>query len=148
MTALERRGKRLFLFLATLIILPQLVDVAYALSGDLAEVNWLRSVAMPLGFVMAVMFLWHGDVWLQWVPGVCCTVYGAVLWLVSFSVMVKRAGVNPPKADEALEQFTPYTFDIIFSLGLGMLGLLYLMAGLLFLFSPSMRAFFEYQRDR
>jgi hypothetical protein len=145
--SLEQRGMRLFLFLATLIILPKLVEVAEALCDDLAEVNWLTSVAIPLVFVMAVVFMWQGQVWLQWVLGVCCAVYGAVLWLVSLIVLVKL-GVHPPEETEASEQFTRYTIDIMLSIGHGMSGLLHMMAGFVFLFSPSMRAFFQYQRQR
>jgi hypothetical protein len=48
MTPQERRGKRLFLLLAILIILDKLVGVGLAISGGWAEVRWLKSVVTPL----------------------------------------------------------------------------------------------------
>jgi hypothetical protein len=142
MTPQERRGKRLFLVLATLIVLEKLAGVGLTLSGGLAEVRWLKSVAQPLGFAIAVAFLWQGDVWLRWLVGVACVLSGGLLAFVSGRVLVKLAGVTPPEATGYFMQVAGYPIGLV-----GAFGLLYVLAGLLFLFSPGMRAFFRYQRE-
>ena len=143
MTPQERRGKRLFLILATLIILEKLAGVGLALSGGLTEVKWFKSVVQPIGFALAVAFLWQGDVWLRWLVGAACVFSGGLLAFVSGRVLVKLAGVTPPEATGFFLQVAGYPIGLV-----GIFGLLYVVAGLLFLFSPSMRAFFRYQRER
>lgn len=142
MTPQERRGKWLFLALATLIVLEKLVGVGLTLFGGLAEVRWLKSVAQPVAFAFAVAYLWQGDVWLRWLVGVACVFSGGLLAFVSGRVLVKLAGVTPPEATGFFMQAAGYPIGLI-----GVVGLLYVAAGLLFLFSPSLRAFFRHQRE-
>jgi hypothetical protein len=142
MGPLERRGKRLFLILATFIILDRLVGVGLALHGGWAGLDWLRSVVRPIGVAMAVGFLWQGDVWLRWAVGAACVVVGAPQVFVSGHLLYKLAKVTPPKATGFLTQVVGSALGVI-----GLIGLFYLAAGLLFLFSPSMWAFFRYQRE-
>jgi hypothetical protein len=143
MTPHERLGKRLFLVLATLIILERLAGVVLALSGGLAEVKWLRSVVQPVGLVIAVAFLWQGDIWLRWLVGVACILSGGVQAFISGRVLFKLVAVTPPEATGFLLQVAGYPLGLF-----GVFGLLYVLAGALFLLSPSMRAFFRYQRER
>lgn len=142
MTPQERRGRRLFLILASLIILEKLAGVGLALSGGLAEVKWYKSVAQPVGLAVAVAGLWLGDVWLRWLVGVACIVTGGYSALVSGWLLVKLADGIPPEA----ARFFIWAAGLPIGL-IGLVGLLYVLAGLLFLFSPSLRAFFRYQRE-
>jgi hypothetical protein len=142
MTRQERRGKRLFLVLATIIILDELIKVGFALSGGLADVKWLESVARPLAFVVAVALLWNGENWLRWLVGVACVVYGGGLALVSSHLLIKFGGITPPNATGNFMHVIGYPLVIV-----GFLAVFYLGAGLAFLLSPSLRAFFRYQRE-
>jgi hypothetical protein len=143
MTPEERRGRRLFLLLAGFIVLEKLTGVALALSGGLAEVNWIRSVAQPLALALAVVFLWNGDEWLRRLVGVACVLTGGMSAYVSVRVLIKLARVTPPKATAFLMDLAGYPLGMM-----ALFGVLYLTAGLLFLFSPSMGAFFRYRRER
>jgi hypothetical protein len=142
MTPQELRGKRLFLILATLIILEKLASVGIALYGGLAEVKWLKSVALPLGIAMTVVFLWQGDIWLRWLVGILFVFKGSGQVYISGWLLAKLAGVTPPEATGFFMQAAGYPIGLV-----GVFGLLYVLAGLLFLVSPSMRAFFRYQRE-
>jgi len=141
MTPQEQRGKRLFLVLATLIVLEKLAGIVLALSGGLAEVNWLKSVAQPIAFAGAVVYLWQGEVWLRWLVGIAYVFSGSVLVYVSARLFRIFAEEMPPKSS-SLMQVVGYPIRFV-----GLFGLLNVIAGLLFLFSPSMRAFFRYQRE-
>lgn len=142
MTPRERRGKRLFLILATLLILEKLYVVGLMLSGGLADVQWFRSVAQRVGFAAAIAFLWTGDVWLRWLVGVGCVLIGGLLAFVSGRILFQLAGETPPEATRVFMLVAGYPVGLV-----GLLGLLHVLAGLLFLFSPSMRAFFRHQRE-
>lgn len=142
MTPQERRGRRLFLILATLIILEKLASVGFAFAGGWAEVRWLKSVVQPIGFAVAVAFLWQGDVWLRWLVGVACVLSGGLLAFVSGRVLVKLSEATPPETTGFFMQVAGYPIGVIAGVGL-----LYVLAGLLFLFAPSLRAFFRYQRE-
>jgi hypothetical protein len=142
MTPQERRGKRLFLVLAAVIVLDEVAGAGLTVSGGVAELNWFRSVAQPLGFAIAVACLWYGDNWLRWLVGAACVLSGASLIFLCTWMLIQFAGVTPPKATGLLMQLAGYPPAIV-----GLIGLFYLAAGLLFLFSPAMRAFFRYQRE-
>jgi hypothetical protein len=141
-TSQERRGQRLFLVLASLIILDKLAAVGFALAGGMANVHWLKSVVAPIGFALAVAFLWQGENWLRWLVGVACILSGGALAFVSGRLLIRFAGVTPPDATGFFMQIAGYPLGIV-----GLIGLFYLIAGLLFLFSPSLQAFFRYQRE-
>jgi len=141
MTRKERRGKRLFVILATLIILHKLASIGFALAHGFAEVEWWKSVAQPAGFALAVALLWYGDVWLRWIIGFLCLLSGALPLYVSGNVLVKLAKMTPPEASGVFAQLVAYPVALV-----GVVSLMYVVAGLLFLFSPSLRAFFRYQR--
>lgn len=132
----------MFLVLATLLILEKLAGVAFTLSGGLGEVRWFKSVAQPVGCALAVACLWQGDVWLRWLVGIACVFCGGLQTFVSGLLLVKLAGVTPPDATWFFMQAIGYPIGLI-----GVIGLLYVIVGLLFLLSPSMRAFFRYQRE-
>jgi hypothetical protein len=151
MTPQERRGKRLFLILATLTILDKLAGVGVAFIPFLAEGKWSRSdaqaagfaLAFAAGFALAVVYLWQGHIWLRWLVGGACLLAGGLATFVSGLVLMSFAGRTPPDATGLLIQVARNLAGI-----LGLFGLLYVVAGLLFLFSPSMRAFYRYQRER
>ena len=142
MTPQERRGKRLFLVLATLLVLEKVAGITLALSGGLAEVRWVESVVQPVGFALAVAFLWQGDVWLRWLVGLMCIFSGGLLAFVCGQLLVKLAGVTPPEGAGFFMQIAGFPVGLV-----GVFGLLHVVAGLLFLASPSIRAFFRYQRE-
>jgi hypothetical protein len=138
-----RRGKRLFLILAGFIILDKLAGVGLVLAGGLPDVKWLRSAALPVGFALAVACLWQGDIWLRWLVGVACIVSGGFLAFISGQVLLRLAAVTAPEAAGFFMRVAGYPIGLV-----GLFGLIYVLVGLLFLFSPSMRAFFKYQRQR
>lgn len=141
MTPLQKRGKRLFLILASLLILEKLAGIGFAVSSGLNELNWLKSVIGPLGFAVAVAFLWQGDVWLRWLVGLVCLLTGAPLMLVSGRAVMELANATPPEATGISMRLAGLPFGL-----LPLYGGFFVVAGLLFLFSPSLRAFLRYQQ--
>lgn len=141
MTALERRGKGIFLILAGLLIGERLLEVGLALSGGLGEVKWFKSVVRPLLFAVGVACLWEGENWLRWLMGTVCIFVGGVKLFVSGRLLFLVTEVTPPEATGFFLTAVGYPVGI-----LGLIGLLELVAGLCFLVMPSVRAFFRYQR--
>ena len=142
MTLQERRGKRLFLVLATLIILEKLAGVVLALIVADGAIDWRKSILQPLGTALAVGFLWQGDVWLRWLVGIALVLWGGLMTFVSAHVLILLAKRTPPDDAGFYMRWVGYPIGIF-----ALFGLFYLTAGLLFLISPSMRAFFRYQRE-
>ncbi len=137
------RGRRIYLAFAVLLIAEELITVGFALSHGLAEVKWWQSVARPLLFSLGVFFLWEGDDWLRWLVSVACLVTGGVAVVVAARVLFKLAEVTPPGEAGFLFRFAGVPIGIV-----AVVGLSRLLAGLAFLLSPSVRAFFRHQRVR
>jgi hypothetical protein len=142
MTRLERRGKWLFLTLATLIVLEKLVGVGFALSEGLVEINWFRSVVSPIGVFCAIVGLWQGDEWLRRLVGGMFLLMGASQLYLSIRSMGALERKTPPGDANVLIDLVGTAFLMI-----GAFAVIYLIMGLLFLLSPSMKAFFRYQRE-
>jgi hypothetical protein len=138
----ERRGKRLFLVLASLIILEKLIGTGLVLSGNWAEIKWWPSVGRPLVLVFMVLILWQGDTFYRWLVGLTCILSGLPLAVIAGRVIVATAEVTPPEATGFFMQIVGYPMGF-----LGLIGLCYMIVGLLFLVSPSLRAFFRHQRE-
>jgi len=147
MTPRERRGRTLFLILASVLILEKLTDVGFAFSKGLAEVKWSKSVLQPLCLAASVAFLWQGDRWLRWLVGAVYVFSGGVQIYLMAHFLGKLAQGNigadvPPEKAAIVLRVLGAPIGVI-----GVFGLLHLLAGLLFLLSPSMIAFFRYQRE-
>lgn len=142
MTAQEIRGKRLFLMLASIIITSKLAGIGLTLSRGLTELNWNKSIAQPLAFAGAVACLWWGSIFTRWLVGLSCLLSGGLQVLVAVRLLVKLAERTPLEATGFFLQVAVFPIGVF-----GLFGLLYCLAGLLFLFSPSMRAFFQYQQE-
>ncbi len=141
MTPKETRGKRVFLVLATLLILENLATIGIALSGDLTKIHWLKALGQPIGLSLAIAFLWQGDQWLQWLVGLGYILAGGLMAFATGRLLFKLAEVTPPEGAGFFMQVIGLPIGLIF-----VLGILHLLAGLCILFLPSLRAFFRYQR--
>ena len=141
MTPKQVRGKWLFLVLASLLILEKLVGVGFTLTGDLANVKWFKSVAQPIFISIGLAYLWYGDIWVRWLIGAAVALSGGLVVFVCARVLIKLANVTPPRLTDFFIQTVGYPVGIVATIGA-----LHLIAGLLLLFSPSIRAFFRYQR--
>lgn len=142
MTPKERRGKWLFLILAGLIVLEKLAGIGFALSDGLGQVNWFKSVVTPLGVLCAVIALWYGELLMQRLVGGMYILIGASqLYLAIRSLQQLQPKLTPDNAE-----FLIATLGTAFYI-IAAFAVVYLLLGLLFLFSPSMSAFFRYQRE-
>src|SRR4051794_37292495 len=74
MTAIERRGRRLFLILATLTVLWKLGSVGLMASGH----GYGRTTLLSLALALATPFLWRGAMWLQRAVGITFLLSGAM----------------------------------------------------------------------
>jgi len=141
MTPIERRGKWLLIVVGSLLILEKLVGVGLALSGGFANVNWLKSVIQPIGFSFAIAFLWHGDVWGRWLVGLACVIVGGTQAYSVGRVIVALKEIAPPDANDSPLR------PLASVLGLAAaIALLHIVAGLIILISPSIRAFLRHQK--
>jgi hypothetical protein len=116
----------LFLIVVTLMVLGKLGGVRQGMFGYGAVVHWLIS----LGLALSIPFLWQGYTWLSRLVGVACVLSGG-LALFAFG--------------RDLTDFDVPGWSLnVFA---GVLGLVDVLAGLAFLFLPSLQAFFRYQRE-
>lgn len=143
MSPLALRGQRLFLILAAVIIVTQVLGVVVALVTSGSEIRWLKSVIQPLGLAVSTAFLWQGDIWLRRLSCLWAVSTGALYVFVSSKIYLTLLGVTPPASTSVLNE----TFGLPLAL-LGLLGLAYCITGLLLFFSPAVSAFFIYQRER
>jgi hypothetical protein len=126
MTPQERLGKRWFLIVATLMVPEKLAGAWQGRFGHGAVVHSLISLSL----VLSLPFLWRGYTWLSRLVAVVCVLSGG---LALFAFGRELADFDVPGSS--------------LSVGAGVLGLLDVLAGLAFLFLPSLQAFFRYQRE-
>lgn len=137
-----QRGRRVFLILAGLVVVLKLIPVGLALADGFANVNWLRGVVLPVSLAMCVGYLWEGEKWLIWLVSLACVVAGGSQLFACIYLVVSLAWMTPFKASWVFLMFAQPTVLL-----LGVPGAINMTAGLLFLLSPSLKAFFQYQRE-
>ncbi|HEY1068370.1 MAG TPA: hypothetical protein VGE52_19765 [Pirellulales bacterium] len=148
MTPDELRGRRQYLVLATLLIAQQLGAIGIALSHGLSQLNWRDSLILPLLTISGYVFISEGKVWLRWVVGVSNVLSGVrdmFLGVAPWTLFPSLAGLFGPIREVdpdavGLTALTPFALTFAF-------GLLEFVGGLMFLLSPSILAFFRYQRE-
>ena len=142
MSPVERRGRIIFLAIASLIVGLKLSSVILAFAGGWEQVQWWKSVIQPLGFALGVVCLWQGENWLRWLLALALVVIGGSHLFVVARLTSLVAKETPP-------QHAGFFLELLgLPLGLvGAIGLFYLSAGLVLLMSPSVKAFFAYQRE-
>lgn len=140
MTPQQKRGMYLFLLIAGLIVLDKVSSVALTLMGDWGEIRWWSFVLLPLGVAIGVAAMWWGDNQLRWISAGVCILSGVeriyVCSRIYLAIAAKDAQVE---GESVLSVFLPSL------LAVAVPGALYVLAGLSFLFSRSMLAFFQYQ---
>jgi hypothetical protein len=135
------RGKWIFLFLATLLILEKLAGVGFVFSGDWGQIKWFGSVVKPLLIAAGIAFLWTGENWSRWLLSTAYILSGGFGLYLTGRIWFALSDRTPPD-DRA------FLIDI-FGLPMGIVAAFatfHLVAGLAFLTLPSLRAFFRYQR--
>lgn len=141
MTPRERRGAWVYWTLVVLIAADKLSAVGLALSDGLGQVNWWRSVILPLCPLLGIVFLRDGDRWLRWLMGAVLIAAGGLkLFAVARVVFVLTEAGTPETNDFLLR---------VFGLPVGVIvakEVLYMLAGVALLALPSLRAYFEYRR--
>lgn len=131
------------MILATLLIIEKLFGVGLVLSGNFGEVKWYKSVVLPIGLCLAIAILWQGDNWLRWLVAAALVLSGGLAVFVGGRMLFLLAGMTPPEATGFFFQVLGLPIGLVVSVGL-----FHVAAGLSLLFSPRMRAFFRYQRER
>jgi lysylphosphatidylglycerol synthetase-like protein (DUF2156 family) len=143
MTKIERRGKWLFLLIATLVVVDKLAGIGLALSHGLNDVRWLRSVLFPLCFVLGFIPLYAGDEFLRKFMGWAFLANGAFVVVTAVRVYLEASERLQGSDMEALLE----VFGSIAAISL-LWALLYLITGAALLWLPSIRAYLAYQRQR
>ena len=142
MTPKERRGKWLFLILASLIVIEKLFGVGLTLAGDWDKIKWLRSVVGPICFCVGLTALWDGEYRFRWFMGGSIALIGSLQIFVIARILLKLSDLVTQDTLDLFMRVAGYPLGLVMAVGL-----FYLVAGLLLLFSPSIRAFFRYQRE-
>lgn len=143
MTPQVQRGRRIFLFISTGIVIRQLIILGLNLSQGFANVDWNRGVLLPISIAACVAYLWEGEKWAIGMTAASCIISGAAKIVLCARLLIPLALVTPAKF---IEVFLLVAVPTLLFIGLP--GALYLSAGLTFLLSPSVRAFFAYQREK
>ena len=140
MTALERKGKWILLFITVPLVFMHLVSIGYSLSEGLANVQWFKSVVTPLGMICAVIGVWQGDEWLRRLLGAgLLFMGGSQIYLAVRHILAVRQKMET--GDQILRILETAFW------GMAIFGTLYACMGLVLLLSPSLRAFLSYQRQ-
>jgi hypothetical protein len=106
--------------------------------GQLAvAVRMFNPIALCLA--LSIPFLWQGYAWLRWLVGGACVLSGG---LVLFAIGRNLAVFGIFQISESP------LYVLALQVLVGILGLVEVLAGLAFLFLPSVQAFFRYQRER
>ena len=95
-----------------------------------------------MGLVFAIGGLWTGDEWLRRLVGAAFVFLGAANFYLSGRIYNAVAQTMPPEGDDVFTRIVGYSMGVVAAFGL-----FYLSVGLLILLSPSLRAFFRYQRE-
>ena len=143
MEPLARRGKRLFLILATLFTIAQVAGVILALTKGGGEIRWFKSVLLPLAQIVSFAFMWQGDIWLRRLVEIWQMMSGALEVYVGAKIYMTLRGVTPPENPQLLNETFGFPLAMLVAFGF-----FWVLAGVFLLFSPSLSAFFSYQRDR
>src|SRR5688500_3181005 len=140
MTALERRGKRILLFITVPLVFMHLPSIGYSFSEGLANVRWFKSVVTPLGMICAVIGVWQGDEWLRRLLGAGLLLLGgSQIYLAVRHILAVRQKMEA--GDQILRILETAFWGIAF------FGVCYACMGLVLLLSPSLRAFLSHQRE-
>lgn len=139
--ALYERGRYLFLLFTLPEVLRMLLRIGTDLAG-LGEFGWWRSLLLPCGALVGAYYLWKGERWLTWLLPLAMVASGGV----NLVLFVARAARTFPKvpAERAGLMFQMFALPLA---ALLVLMLFELIGGLVFLLSPSVRAFFKMQRE-
>lgn len=144
MSPLARRGRRVYLALATLLIAWQLFNVGFHLlrgwSGE-ADIRWFRSVVLPLIFVNMVVALRTGDRLHRWTVAVWMWISGALPVYAAVMMTVRLLEQTPAGEAGFFLEILGLPLGILASIGLAEIAL-----GCAVLWLPSLTAYFEERR--
>ncbi len=140
-SALVQRGRWLVLACAAPLVLIEALTILLAFSKGWEAVRWWRDVIGPAGSLLCLLLFWQGDRTMRWLVPLGCFFTAGIRLYVTVSVLVRLARVKGPIKTEVYAEF----LDV-----LGwwtVVGLIYLVAGLVLVLSPSVRAFLRYQYE-
>jgi Domain of unknown function (DUF4375) len=136
------RGQRLFFAFALPLAGIEVLGVVLGLARGLEQVNWWKAVIVPLCYLVVLFCLWRGESWARWLVSIGCLLSGGTRLLVVGSLAVELARFTPPEAVGFFVQVVVRTLGL-----LALQGLVEFVAGLVYLLSPSVRAFLKHQRE-
>jgi hypothetical protein len=125
MTERDRRGRQIYLVLATITVLVKLGGLLPLMRGDQGRLSKLIAIVI----VPSVIFLWTGAAWAHRLVA-AAFVFSGVMTLIGFA--------------RSLDALDLYGFGVAFRFFLGIVDVL---TGLGVLFQPDLNAFFRHQRD-
>ena len=136
------RGRRIFLFFATGMVVLKLLSLASAFSNGFGEVKWIKSVLTPIGLLAALYVCSTGDQFFRWLLGIAMTFTGLAMSYVCIRIMVVTAKITKPEQSEFFFQIIgiPVGFLLLFAL-------FDLAMGLSLLLSPSVKAYLIMKRE-
>lgn len=142
MSNLVRRGRVFFLILATLIVIDRLSSIALALLGDTENLNLLRAVFLPAMVTVGFVSLWKGETWLRTFVAAWSLLQGGRIFGMSAVAIYGMNAVTPPDQRGFMLKMslTLFCFPLLYASFL-------IFTGLALLFSRSLRAFFDHQKE-
>ena len=140
MSPLVRRGRVIFLVLASLIIIDHFSRMVLALIRDTKGLNLWSSILFPTAVILGVVSLWQGARWLRRLMALWLLVHGGKHLFIIGLLMYQMATVTPP--DQA--DFFLRMSGILFGFPI-LYGGFCVSAGLALLGSRSLKAFFDHQ---
>lgn len=142
MTARERRGKRLYTIVASLVILHQFAILISAVSNGIGNIKLTDSVIVPLGLVFMMIVLRDGDHWVRWMLGAVSLAKGGASTYLAIRIGLVVWQVFPKAKHPEVREMVDGILGI-YLLG----GLFYLIVTAILFLSPSFKAFMRYQRE-
>ncbi len=136
----ERRGRVLFFVVATVLILDVLSPLYFRLSQGFADVAWFGEVIRPLIYVALIARLWRGETLLVQLIGWTCLAAGLQSTWAGFMILRTIVAIGRLDVAEFVLRLAMPCLPLLVS------GIVELIAGLLLLISPSLKAFFKAQQ--
>lgn len=134
-----KRGQRLFLLLASLIVINEVGNVILTIVSGTSISTWFKPMFMPLLILWTVWNVWStGDRWARLSLGILVLAKGLLALWVFGLLMIRMAEITPPTEARFFWEISAalFAFPAIHAS-------LLIVIGLVICCSPSIRAFLE-----
>jgi hypothetical protein len=141
---MKKRGRQLFLVLASLIVFNEATNLLLVITTGSSISTWLRSMCFPLVILWAVWNVWNsGDRGSRFTLGGLLIAKSLIaMWVFGF-LMISMAKITPSNEARFFWEISAFLFALP-----ALQAIVFIAIGLTICYSRSIRAFLETRKDR